>query len=177
MFTFLAAGGFDPLAFDPSAYVLTVLTFLILIGLLGKFTWKPMLKAIEARESRIEDAIQQAEDDRKTANELLATYESQVANVEQELAALREKGRADAEAIARDVRAQADADAKARVERAVNEIALAHTQAIEDIRQESVLLGMAVATKVVGRSLDGEDQLRLANEVVSGLSGMASSGI
>lgn len=177
MITFLAAGGFDPLAFDPSAFGLTVLTFLILIGLLGKFTWKPMLAAIEMRETRIDEAIQTAEEARQQASELLATYESQVANVEQEMAALREKGRSDAEAIARDVRAQADEEAKARVGRAVNEIELARTQAVEDIRKESVALGLAVASKVVGRSLEGEDQLRLANQVVSDLSDMASSGI
>lgn len=177
MITFLAAGGFDPLAFDASAYILTTLTFLVLIGLLGKFAWKPMLEAIEARESRIDEAIKQAEDGRRQANELLSTYEAQVANVEQEMAALREKGRTDAEAIARDVRSQADKDATARVERAVNEIELARTQALEDIRKESVTLGMAVASKVVGRSIEGEDHLRLANEVVSGLSSVGSSGL
>ncbi len=175
--TFLAAGGFNPLAFDPSAFILTTVTFLVLIGLLGKFTWKPMLAAIETRETRIDDAIKQAEDDRKHANELLTSYQAQVANVEQEMAALREQGRADAEAIAREVRSQADADAAARVERAVNEIDQARSQAIEDIRKESVSLGMAVASKVVGRSLESEDHLRLANDVVSGLSSVGSSGL
>lgn len=175
--TFLAAGGFNPLAFDPSAFILTTVTFLVLIGLLGKFTWKPMLQAIETRETRIDDAIKQAEDDRKHANELLASYQAQVANVEQEMAALREQGRADADAIAREVRSQADADATARVERAVNEIDQARSQAIEDIRKESVSLGMAVASKVVGRSLESEDHLRLANEVVAGLSSVGSSGL
>jgi len=173
----LAEGSFNPLSFDPSAMALTFITFFALLFILGKFAWKPMLGAIEARENRIEDAIRKADEGRQQANELLSTYESRVANVEQEMADLREKGRADAEAIARDVRAQAEQDAKARVERAINEIELAHTQAIEDIRRESVALGMAVASKVVGRSIEGEDQLRLANEVVRDLSGMTSSGI
>ncbi|MFT7463677.1 MAG: F-type H+-transporting ATPase subunit b [Pseudohongiellaceae bacterium] len=177
MISFLAAGGFDPLAFDPSAYILTTVTFLVLLAILGKFTWKPMLEAIEVRENRIHEAITEAEDRRRHADELFASYQEKVANVEQEVADLREQGRTDAESIAREIRAQSDRDATDRVERAVKEIELARIQAIEDIRKEAVSLGMAVASKVVGRSLESEDQLRLANEVVAGLGGSGLSGI
>lgn len=165
----LAAGSFNPLAFDPSAFALTWLTFLVLLFLLTKFVWKPTLKAIEAREDRIEASIKKAEQDRKHAGELLASYQEQLASAEKEAAGLREQARADAEALAAQLKARAEADAAARVERATQEISQARAQALQDIRQEAVVLGMAVATRVVGRSLDGADQQRLAAEVVAGL--------
>ena len=173
---FLAAGGFNPLAFDAAAFALTVITFLGLLFILTKFAWGPILQSIEAREKRIGDAITQAEHDRKTAETVLAEYREQVKNVESEIAALKEKGRQEADALARDIKARADADAEARVERAVREIEQAQAAAVEEIRKEAVTLGMAIAGKVVGRTIDGEEQRRLANDVLDGLGTVGSAG-
>jgi len=163
-------GSFQPLQFDPAATVLTVITFLVLLLILAKFAWKPILAAIEAREKRIEDAIGKAEGDRKSAEGLLAEYKARVANVEQEVAALREQGRTDAEALRADIRGRAEQEAAAAVEKARRDIDLAKNQALADIRREAVGLGLAVAGKVVGRSLDDADRRRLAQEVVDDLS-------
>ena len=173
--TFLASGSFDPLAFDPAAFALTWLTFLTLLFLLGKFVWKPTLQSIQAREDRIEEAIKSAESDRNHAEELLAKYEEQMAAAEAEANGLREKARAEAEALAADLKARAEADAQARIQRASHEIDQLTAQALQDIRNEAVHLGMAVASQVVGRSLDGEDQQRLAAEVVAKLSNVSGN--
>ena len=161
--------GFDPLAFDPSAMVLTVATFIVLLLILSKVAWKPLLAAIEAREKRIEDAISKAESDRKSAEVLLSEYRARVANVEQEVAALREKGRQDAEALRADIRARAEKEGAAATEKARRDIELAKNQAVADLRREAVGLGLAVAGKVVGRSLDDADRRRLAQEVIDDL--------
>ena len=161
--------GFDPLAFDPSAMVLTLVTFVVLLLILSKVAWKPLLAAIEAREKRIDDAISKAEADRKSAEAMLAEYKARVAGVEQELAALREKGRMDAEALRADIRGKAESEAAAATEKARRDIELAKNQAVADIRREAVGLGLAVAGKVVGRSLDDADRRRLAQEVIDDL--------
>jgi F-type H+-transporting ATPase subunit b len=161
---------FDPLSFDPSATVLTILTLIVLALILSKVAWKPMLAAVEAREKRIDDAIAKAEADRKQAEALLADYRARVANVETEVAALREKGRVDAEALRSDIRGRAEAEARAATEKARKEIDLAKAQALLEIRREAVGLGLAIAGKVVGKSLDDADRRRLAQEVVDDLS-------
>jgi len=169
-----AGGGFDPIHFDPAAFMLTLITFLGLLFILTKFAWKPVLTGIEARENRIEQAIAQAETDREQAARALAEYQESIKGVQAEVAALREKGKAEAEALRGEILARADAEAEASKDRALREIELARTQALEDIRKESVAVGMAVASKIVGRSLDGDDHRRLADEVVSGLGGVGS---
>src|SRR5262245_35068751 len=161
--------GFHPLKFDPAATVLTVLTFLALFFILAKFAWKPILAGIEAREKRIDDAIGKAETDRKSAETMLTDYRTRVANVEQELAALREKGRVEAEALRSDIRGKAEKEAAAATEKARRDIELAKNQALADIRKEAVSLGLAVAGKVVGKSLDDADRRRLAQQVVDDL--------
>lgn len=172
----VAAGSFNPIAFDPAAFVLTLITVLVLLFLLRKFAWGPILLAIETRESRIEEAISQAEKDREQAQKVLAEYQETVKNVESEVAALREQGRTEADAIRKEILSKAEEEANARADRAVKDIELARRQALEDIRKEAVGLGMAIATKVVGRSMEGDDQRRLASDVVDGLSGVATNG-
>lgn len=165
----LAASGFNPLTFDPAAAALTLITFVGLLLLLKAFAWKPILSAIEQREKRIDDAIARAEADRKAAEAMLADYTRRVANVESEIAALREKGRQEAEALRGEIRGKAEAEAAAAGEKARREIELAKGQALAEIRREAVGLGLAVAGKVVGRSLDDADRRRLAQEVVADL--------
>jgi len=163
----LAGGGsFNPLTFDPSAMLLTFITFFALLFILGKFAWKPILEMIELREKRIEGSIEQAEQDRAEAKKLLEDYQQRVANVESEVAGLREQGRQDAEGMRKDILGKANADAALVAEKALKEIDLAKNQALQDMRREAVGIGLSIAGKVVGRSLDGADQRRIADEVV-----------
>jgi F-type H+-transporting ATPase subunit b len=174
-FSVLAAGGgFNPIHFDPAAFLLTLITFGGLLFILTKFAWKPILEGVEARENRIEEAIAQAEKDREDASRALAEYKESIKGADAEVAALREKGKSEGEALRAEILSKANADAEASKDRALREIELARTQALEDIRKESVAVGMAVASKIVGRSLEGDDHRRLADEVVSGLGSVGS---
>lgn len=158
---------FDPLYFDPSAFLLTIIFFFGLLFALRKIAWGPMLEAAEKREKRIEEAIAAAEKQRREADGLLEDYKRRVANVEQEVAQLRDKGRADAEEMRRQTLDKARGEADALVERAKREIDSSRLQALEDIRREAVTLGLSVAGRVVERSLDGDDHKRLAEQVLA----------
>lgn len=169
-------GGFNPLRFDPSAMWLTIITFAVLLVLLAKFAWGPILKMAETREKRITDAIAQAEAQRAEAQKLLDDHRKAMANVQSELATMREQGLAEAEAARRLVHQKAEAEAAELSTKARRDIELARTQALQDIRREAVDLGLAAATRVVGRSLDGNDQRRIAEEVVGGLAAAGAGG-
>ncbi len=169
-------GGFNPLAFDPSAMILTIATFVLLLVLLTKFAWGPILKMAETREKRITDAIAQAEAQRAAAQKLLDDHQRALANVQSELATIREQGLAEAEAARQQVRQKAEAEAAELTAKARRDIESARSQALQDIRREAVDLGLAAATRVVGRSLDGSDQRRIAEEVVGGLATAGKKG-
>jgi len=166
-------GGFNPLIFDPAAMVLTLATFFGLLFILTKFAWKPILTAVHAREKKIDDALAKSAADRDESARLLAEYKRSLANVDAELGALREKGRVEAEAMRHEMIARAEKDATAVADKARRDIELARNQALQDIRKEAVTLGLAVAGKVVGRSVDNADQRRIAGEVVTGLTSVA----
>jgi len=173
----LAEGGsFNPLKFDPSAMLLTIITFVALLVLLTKFAWGPILKMAETREKRITDAIAQAEAQRAEAQKLLDDHRQALANVQSELAAIREQGLAEAEAARQQVRQKAEREAAELSAKARRDIESARNQALQDIRREAVDLGLAAATRVVGRSLDGNDQRRIAEEVVGELATAGKKG-
>lgn len=162
-------GGFNPLAFDPSAYMLTFILFLLLFGLLLKFAWTPILNALDAREKRIEGAVGDAERAKSEAEALLAEHRQKLADAQRDIAARIEEGRAAAERQADDILAKARADAEAQRDRVVREIEQQKQQALNEIRDESVRLSKAIAERVLTRELNDDDHRRMANEVLSAL--------
>jgi F-type H+-transporting ATPase subunit b len=82
---------------DPGLFIWTILTFLVLLFLLAKFAWGPLLKALEARQQAIRKALDDAE---KAKQEL--------ERLEQESTAIIRKARAESEAIISQSRADGD---------------------------------------------------------------------
>ena len=166
----LASGGsLNPLDFDPSAFMLTLIVFLILFGLLLKFGWNPILDALDAREKRISDAIASAENAKREAERLLAEHKKSVADTERLVAARLEEGRKMVQKQADDLMARAQADAAAERERVRKEIEGEKVKALSELRSEPVRLSRLVAEKSLGRQIDENDHRRLANDVLAAL--------
>ena len=68
--------------------VWTVAAFLVLVGVLAKFAWGPILQALDAREQGIKNTIQSADESKRAAEELRKTYEDRMAQVEARARAL-----------------------------------------------------------------------------------------
>jgi F-type H+-transporting ATPase subunit b len=151
---------------DPGLFIWTILTFLVLLGLLAKFAWKPLLAALDRRQAMIAQAVEDA----KKARE-------EVERVRQESADVLNKARVDAEAILsraqsdasafnEEMRQKAIADGQAIVQRAEKQIELEKNRAIKDIRRETVDLSLAIATKLLHRNITKEDNLALIDDTI-----------
>src|ERR671918_2278015 len=82
---------------DPGLYIWTILTFLVLVALLAKFAWRPLLEALESRQQSIRKSL----DDARQAKQELE-------RLQQESAQIIRQGRVEAEAII--TRSRADAE-------------------------------------------------------------------
>jgi F-type H+-transporting ATPase subunit b len=157
---------------DPGLFIWTILTFLVLVALLAKFAWKPLLAALEARRLLIAKAIDDAE---KTKKELERVQQESVglltkARVEAE--SILSRGRADADAFREEMRQKAIADAGAIVKRAEKEIQLETGRAVEQLRRESAELSVAIASKVLGRVVSKDDNAALIDETIRQIDGI-----
>lgn len=159
----------NPLDFDPSAFLLTVIVFLVLLALLMKFAWNPILDALDAREKRIEDSVKSAEDARDEAARMLADYQAKLADAEKQVAQRVEEGRAMAQRQADEMVEKAREEATRERDSAKRDIDAARTQALADIRSEVVRLSKEIAEKVLLREVSGEDHQRLADDVLAAM--------
>lgn len=156
---------------DPGLFVWTILTFLLLLTLLAKFAWRPLLDALESRQQ----GIRQALDDAQKAKQELE-------RLEQESAQIIRRARADAEAIISDSRAdgerlreemrqKARAEADGIVRNAERQIQLETARALQQIRNEAVDLSVQIASKIIQRNLTKEDNERLIADTLQQVEG------
>ncbi len=160
---------------DPNVGLMfwTLLIFVVLLVVLSKFAFKPLLSAVEAREAALEQTIQQAQRDRAEAAALLEQQRAALAEARAESA----KALADARALGEKARAEAIERAKAEatdlLERTRREIGAEKERAIADLRREAIDLALAGAGKVIGQKLDAASDRAM---VESFLAGMAKKG-
>ena len=84
--------------------------FLLFLGVLGKFAWKPMIEGLDKREASIRSAIVEAEENRKKAEAMLADYQKKLKEAEQHVQSMIAEARRDAERTSQDLIAAAQRD-------------------------------------------------------------------
>lgn len=143
--------------------------FLLFLGVLGKFAWKPMIEGLDKREAGIRHAITEAEENRRKSEALLADYQSKLKAAEQTVQAMVAEARRDAERTSQDLIAAAQRDVDAIRVRAKDEIRQAKDTALSEVFSQVNAQVILATEHVLGRALSDVDQDRLVGEAVSQL--------
>jgi F-type H+-transporting ATPase subunit b len=155
----------------PGLMIWTIISFLILLVILKKFAWTPILKALDEREKGIKDNIEAARAAREEAERSLVEYRRKLAEAQAEAQGVVAKARQDAERVRDELLEKSKQDAQAQIERARKQIEIESDAAIKAIRAEVAELAVIAAEKIISRSLTPEDHKRLAVEGLSGAKG------
>lgn len=147
----------------------TLVIFGLVVLVLGKFAWGPLLRGLQAREEFIRESLEKARMERETAETRLREYEQKLAAARAEATAIVEEGRRDAEVVRHRIEATAKQESEAMVERARREIQLATDTATKELYTLSARLATQMAAKVVGRELTPQDHERLIAEAIDGI--------
>ena len=132
----------------------TLIIFVLLLLVLSKYAFKPILAAVEAREASLQEAIDKAARDREEAARILAEHKAQLDAARGEAQKLIADGRAAAEKMRSEMLDATRAQQAELMERAKRDIEGEKTRAIAELRREAVDLAIAGATKVIERNLD-----------------------
>ncbi|MBA64934.1 MAG: ATP synthase F0 subunit B [Candidatus Marinimicrobia bacterium] len=154
---------------DPGLFIWTIITFLILLSVLAKFAWRPLLQALKDREDDIRSSLEDAEKARHELERLNDESEKIIAKARLEAQDIRSDAKVSAEKIKADLRNQAEKDAKKLKDDAQAQIEVEKDKAISEIRQEVVSLTMSVAEKVIGKNLSSEDNQKLIEKSIKNL--------
>lgn len=158
--------GTNPVSVDPDLAIVTAVIFLVLLAVLWKFAWGPIVEAIERRERTVADNLAEAQRSTEEARRLLADHESKLAGAAAEVKQLVEQGRRDAERQKQQIIEEAQTAAKNEKQRALREIDAAKTAALQDLARSSVETAVDLAGKIVQRQLSPADHARLITDAL-----------
>ncbi|HEV3077702.1 MAG TPA: F0F1 ATP synthase subunit B, partial [Thermoanaerobaculia bacterium] len=148
----------------------TVVIFVLVLVVLGKFAWGPLLAGLQAREAYIREALETARRDRQEAESRLREYEEKLAASRTEATAIIDEGRRDADAVKRKIEEQAKQESAKMIERARREIDAAAAEATRQLYALSAHLATELAARIIGRELDAKDHERLIDESIAEIS-------
>lgn len=144
--------------FSFGLFVWQTLLFLLLVFLLKKYAWKPILDAVDEREKSIEDALKGAEEAERRMKALQADNESAKKEAMIERDALMKEARDTRDSIISEAKASASEEGVKMITAAKQEIDVQKKAAIADIKSQVALLSLDIAEKVVRKNLSNDDQ-------------------
>ena len=153
----------------------TVVTFAILWFLLGRYAWKPLLAAVEAREAGIRDAIEAAERERDEAQRLLDEQRAMLNLARKERADAVEAGRRDAERLKAEILEEARKQREQLMKQAQAQIDAGLRQARAELKGEAADLAIQAAGKLLGKNLDDQTQRRIVDDYLAELERLGGS--
>ncbi len=162
----LAAGIMD---LRPGLTIWTAITFLLLVVLLSKFAWGPIVKMLDERERTIRDAIEQAKKERAEAERMLAEQTASLQAAQREAAALAQRSKQDVEALRADLTAKARKEADDLVASARTQIQAEKSKALAELKGQVVDLAIEAARRLIESSLDEKSQRALVEEYIAKL--------
>ncbi|HEX3727167.1 MAG TPA: F0F1 ATP synthase subunit B [Pirellulales bacterium] len=157
----------DPKEFKSDLALFTLVVFLLLLAILWKFAWGPIVASLERREATIAHHISEAERNHEEARKLLADYDRKLAGAAGEVRELMEQARRDGEHVRQSIVAEAKTAAEAERARALHDIESATDQALESLAERSAQLAVDLAGKILQSKLSQDDHARLIQEALA----------
>ncbi|HWR29425.1 MAG TPA: F0F1 ATP synthase subunit B [Negativicutes bacterium] len=153
-----------------------IVNFAIVVLLLTKFAWNPLLKILAERQARIANQMEAADQERLDAEKLRAEYQQQMQNAKSDAQSIVDKALKQADNTKDEIIASAREEHARLLETAQGEIARERQQALEDIRSEVVTISVAAAAKIIGQSVDEKINAKLVDDFITQMDVRKQSG-
>lgn len=151
---------------DPGLFIWTILTFLVLVTLLAKFGWRPLLQALDSRQELIRKSLDDAQQARQELERLQHESAQIIRQARVDAEGVVAQSRSDAARLREEMRQKAKAEADGIVRNAERQIQLETQRALQQIRHEAADLSVMIASKILGRNLTKEDNEKLIEEAL-----------
>jgi len=156
--------------------VWSLIVFLILLGLLWKYAWGPMLQGLQKREEDIHSAIEEAHKTREEAHKLHEQLQAEMAQAAQKVRGMLDDARCDSEQAKAEMIASARTEIQTERERLHREIQVETDQALQSLWTRAAELATQVSAAALGRQIDGDGHRRLIDEALAELKTATKQG-
>ena len=156
----------EALGIDLKEIIFAVANFLILLGVLKKFMYKPFLGNLERRKQMIEDAISNAEAVNKRADEKMNNYDKRIAGAEREAAGIINDAKIKADKQASQIIDDANEKAALIMRKAEQEIERQKEIAVNEAKDQIGMLAVMAAEKIIEKELDENGQTQIIDSIL-----------
>lgn len=156
----------EALGISLTEFIFYLINFLILVGALTKFLYKPFLNVLNTRKQSIKDALDNAELTNRRADEKMQNYNKRIANIEEDGREIIRQAKVKADAQARDIIEDANRQAADMLTKAELAIEKEKEKAMEEMRQEIAALAILAAEKIVEHEIQKVGQEAIVDEVI-----------
>jgi len=163
----LSGGLLNP---NPGLIFWTAVTFIIVLLLLKKIAWGPIISALEEREKGIQSAIDRAYTAKDEAESILKKNKELLAKADAEADKIIREGKEYAEKLRGDITEKAQAESKKMIASAKEEIEQEKRRALDVLRNEVADLAVKGAEKIIRTALDADKQKAIVDSMIKDLS-------
>ena len=151
---------------DTPQVVTQVLGFLLMVWILRRYAWGPVMGMLEARREKIAGEFKEADRLKGEAQALKTRYDQEMKGIEAQARQRMQEAVAEGQRVAAEIKTQAQKDATVRMERAADEIVREREKAKELLKQQVIGLSIRTAEKILRQKLDDPAQRKLVGEFI-----------
>ena len=154
---------------NPGIFLWTVVTFLIVLGILKWKAWGPLMEALDEREKKITSALDAASKAKEEAQKVSSDYEEMIAKAESERQDILAQAKKDADNLRQKKESEADVKCNDMLDKAKKEIEAEKAKALKEIKSVVVDLSVETASKIIRKNLDSNDNRKIAEDTVNSI--------
>ncbi len=147
---------------DFGLMIWTAVSFIILLAVLGRYAWKPILEGLEKREKRIRDDIERAEKSQKEAEALRLKYEADLTEAQRKMQDMVNGARLESEKTREKLLQAAKEESDRLIEKGRRDLEVEADRLKEELKKDVADISLQISEKIVGRSVDK----KVAHEVM-----------
>lgn len=158
---FIAEESPTAIVVHPFWVLVSIVNFLVLLYLLRRFMWGPIMATLDRRAAKIREGLELTESARREREQLKQEVEKTLAEARREAAAIAERTTKAAEAAAADIAAQAKVEADRIREKGRSDAQHLHDQALAQLRSEVASMVVLAASRILGREITADQHRAL----------------
>src|SRR5262249_22092842 len=143
--------------------------FLLLLFILSKYAWGPMMEGLDARERKVRETLEESQRAREEAQRIREQLAAQLARANDQVREMLDEARKEAQTVKDDMVADARKDIQAERDRLNREVGLARDEALQQIWNQGVQLATLISSKAIRRQMTPEDHRHLLDEALADL--------
>jgi F-type H+-transporting ATPase subunit b len=151
---------------NPGLIVWTIITFLLLLFILKKVAWKPILTALDQRENAIRESLEKAERAKQEAQKILESNQANLSKAEEEARKIIEQSRMYAEKLKDQILNESKEQSKKLIDNAVTEIERKKEAALSELKIQVADIAIKAAEKILKENIDNETNKKIVNDYI-----------